>query len=777
VWTGRGDPRRAGSPLSMLAQVVSAACGLSGGEPLEERRRRIRARVDALTGVADRAYLAELLGEIAAAPFPDDDSPRLRAARRDPRLMADEVRRAFADLVRAASAARPVVLHLEDLHWGDPATVRLVDAALRAARDRPLYVLALARPEGEALAAPWADRGMHHLRLRPLPARASERLVRAVLGDGADDATVARLVARADGHAFYLEELIRAAAEGRADLPETVVAMVQSRLEALDPEARRVLRAGSVFGEIFWEGAALALLGDATAARAARGWLAHLVDREILVRRPESRFAGEEELAFRHALLREGSYAMLTEEDRALGHRLAAGWLEARGEVDAIVLAEHHEIGGEAARAAAHYLAASEAAKRAADLDAVVAHARRGLACGAAGKTQTALLGLLSEGLTWHNQFEAAKPHAEEVMRLSAPGSVPWAQGASTLINVALKHNDLAALLSLLERARAVEPAPDAVELICLTLVTGIMLFDLAGQVDAAERLLDRMHEIAQSLPADMTPQIWADGAHAVHDAFAREDLAGGLAAAERMAAGFEAMGHRFYTLAGRLLVSLHRWSLGERAAIEPEVREHAEAQVEIGLLATYPLFCLSALLAHRGALDDARRAASALIEAGKARQLGLIEGRGRWALASAHLRAGDLDAADREATSALDLLATIPLDQPGVLATRAAARRAAGRLDEALADAEAAAQKLASQRACAFFRGPFVRLVHAECLAAAGRTADAHRALKDARDRLLAIAASLEDPARRQRFLEEVPENARTLELAHEWLGDAAAG
>ena len=51
---------------------------------------------------------------------------------------------------------------------------------------------------------------------------------------------MATLVERADGNAFYLEELIRAAAEGKgADLPETVLAMVQARLEALDAEARR----------------------------------------------------------------------------------------------------------------------------------------------------------------------------------------------------------------------------------------------------------------------------------------------------------------------------------------------------------------------------------------------------------------------------------------------------------------------------------------------------------------------------------------------------------
>ena len=71
----------------------------------------------------------------------------------------------------------------------------------------------------------------------------------------ASDTLVARLVERAGGNAFYLEELIRAVAEGKGDaLPETVLAMVQAASSALEVDARRVLRAASVFGQAFWRG-------------------------------------------------------------------------------------------------------------------------------------------------------------------------------------------------------------------------------------------------------------------------------------------------------------------------------------------------------------------------------------------------------------------------------------------------------------------------------------------------------------------------------------------
>jgi predicted ATPase len=220
---------------------------------------------------------------------------------------------------------------LEDLHWSDPPTVRAVDAALAALESRPFAVIALARPEvNEIFPRLWAERGLQEIKLRALSAKASERLARQVLGDDVDRGILDRIVKLAEGNAFYLEELIRAAHERQGEaLPETVVAMVQSRLSALNNEMRRLLRAASVFGEVFWDGGLARLLGEGEIrGPALADHLADLVRRELIVRRPVSRFPSEVEYAFRHALLREGAYAMLTEVDRKLGHGLAGAWLE-----------------------------------------------------------------------------------------------------------------------------------------------------------------------------------------------------------------------------------------------------------------------------------------------------------------------------------------------------------------------------------------------------------------------------------------------------------------
>src|SRR5262249_33994419 len=155
------------------------------------------------------------------------------------------MRRAFEDFVAAETRARPVILVLEDLHWGDPPTVAFVEAALRAAARRPFMVLALAHPGVHPLfPRPWSAQGATELPLAPLDADASAALVRGAVGDATSDAVVRALVDRAGGNALFLEESIRAAARGRDDaLSETVVAMVEGRLAALDPEQRRTLRA------------------------------------------------------------------------------------------------------------------------------------------------------------------------------------------------------------------------------------------------------------------------------------------------------------------------------------------------------------------------------------------------------------------------------------------------------------------------------------------------------------------------------------------------------
>jgi hypothetical protein len=160
------------------------------------------------------AFLAELIG----APPVGMATAQLAAARRQPRLMNDQLRRAFLELVAAELARGPIVWTFDDLHWGDAPSIELVDEALRAFADRPLAVIGFARPESRPVPRLWAQRGAARA-AGPL-AKAATRLAEGVLRVGAAQATIAAVVERASG-ARSSSSAARAAAGSEVDrLPD-----------------------------------------------------------------------------------------------------------------------------------------------------------------------------------------------------------------------------------------------------------------------------------------------------------------------------------------------------------------------------------------------------------------------------------------------------------------------------------------------------------------------------------------------------------------------------
>jgi hypothetical protein len=779
IWVGRGDSLRAGSTLDLLAQALRGALGIHGGEPLAERCARIRRRVAEHVPAADHNRVAEFLGELVGAPFPDGAaSEALRTARQDAQLMGEQLRKAWLDFLDAETSAHPVLVVLEDLHWGDFGTMQFIDTALRDRAARPWMVLALARPEVfEVFPRLWADRrNIQTLRLKELGRKASERLVRQVLGDSVGPEAIERLIQQADGNAFYLEELIRAVAEGKdAALPETVLAMVETRLARLADDARRVLRAASVFGEVCWETGVTALLRGAMGDAMVSEWLTRLVEQEVLTMRPSSRFPGERELAFRHALLREGAYATLTEDDQRLAHGLAGDWLASHGEADPMVLASHFERSGEGARAARYYKRAVEQAVHVLDMDAAMTRADLGFRCASTPELRIELLGARCEASTYAAQLHpVVMPDAEELMRSAPPGSIPWTQGAQSYVLGTMATGRISDFLATVPLLREVDPAPEAVARMTLAYLATICFLDILGQLPDGTALADRFSAVVQAT-GDREPlaRFWWHILVSMRATYAYDDPWDGLRHADAIQPIYDVIGGEPVFLNMQVFRGMNLWSLG---AFEPGRRildDIVAADTGLGPASSLRRFCLSWLLADTGELDSARALATQLREYGHAHRLPLEEYRGRWVLAEVLRRAGDLEGAQRELDIALGM--ATPLERPGVLATLSMLRLAQGRAGEALAAAEDAVSRCTAMGGCGMFRGALARLAHAEALDATGDRDAARRAIADARTHLLAIADKICDPAYRQSFLDNVPENARTLALARAWLGDPA--
>jgi tetratricopeptide (TPR) repeat protein len=766
VWSARGDPRLERSAFALLGGLVQRAVGLSGGTPREARHGVLQARVRSLLGGDDAELTAELLGEITDAPAAEA-SPRLLALRRDPLSLGEQIRRACEAVLAAACAARPVVLVLEDLHWGDLPTIAFVDAALRALPDRPLFVLALARPEVHATFPNlWARRDVQVLPLGKLAPRAGERFVRQALGDRLGDAAVRALVERADGNAFFLEELIRAAAEGRGGgaLPETILAMVQARLEAMEPEARQVLRAASVFGATFWEAGVAALVGAAHAAE----WLGVLAAREVISPPRDGRLAGQVEHDFRHALVQEAAYGMLTPRDRALAHRLAGAWLEAAGEGEAAVLAEHFERGGEAVRAAAFYGRAAERALRGNDLDAAIARAESGLRAGAEGALRAGLVSTLLEAHSWRNDWAEGLKYADEVFAREAPGSRSWSTAALVKVWAAPMLGRLDAMVEAMGPLGSVTPADGAVSELVQALSAVVMALTVVSEHDLAATYLARMLAVAGPL-AETDPVV--RGWIAVSRGYAARqrdgDLALSFAQMTAAWASFVEAGHPHQIAWAEAHLGIDLWLLGDHAEAVRLVRSGARdlPPGRLPVVASLGKLVLASALSDAGALDDARAEALTMAAAEAAQSNRFFEGMARSVLSEILRRRGDLAGASREAVAAIELLSLVPFDRALALARLSAVRLAQGRAAEALGSAR---EGLALLTPVTGYADIHLRVALVEALHATGDHDGARAALAEALPRLLARADTL-DAAQRESFLGRVPAHARLLALASE--------
>lgn len=761
IWMSSGDCDGAGSALGLLRRALRAECGLQDDESGLEQRDKVERRVRRSVPESDRQRVTEFLGEILHIPFPDDKSASLRSARQDAELMNEQMRRAFLDFLAAETTQRPLLIVLEDLHWGDLPTVRFIDAALRVHSDKPWMVLALARPEvHDRFPQLWTARNFHQIHLKKLSPKAAEQLLRKVLGQAASQTLVQRLINLADGLPLYLEELIRATALGQTrTLPVTVVAMVQARLMALGEDARRLLRVASVFGEVFWQSAVEGIIGDATA-----DLLSQLVDCEIIVRHLDSRFPGEGEYAFRHALLREGAYATLTDADRVLGHRLAAEWLELHDEQNPLRIAEHFERGERPLLAAGYYQEAAGQALYAGDVDTAIACGERGIGCGATGSVREHLWGILCDAYAWRFDYGRALPIAQELMRHAQPGSAAYFTGAKLLMGVELFGGKWNEFVDVVDAAMKCTPQPAAVGVLANMIISCVTILPLIGQAERGAAYLPKLRTLCDGAGKEsVVARGWMHFALAFTAIGPKEDPWSALREAEASRACFAEAGFRKGYGNAQIVVGMSAWLLGARERAESELLDPSASDLDLPEMAAHHAAILVDLMLARGDAEGARSFANERVLLRRAQQNRSEEGHGRYALARALYALGDLAAAEREAQLSAELL-VVPVYRLWSLSLLAIIRRSQGRPKEARALAEQALRGCESLRNFSY-RGAEIRLTYAEALEAVGEKDQARHYRASAVEPILLTASRIDDPKTRESYLRNVPVHARALQ------------
>jgi class 3 adenylate cyclase/tetratricopeptide (TPR) repeat protein len=260
-------------------------------------------------------------------------------------------RRFFEDL----AAQRPLVVVFEDLQWADEGLLDFVDELVDWISGVPLLVVCTARPELLSRRPGWAGGKLNAstIALEPLSDDETARLMGQLLESPVLPAHVQQtLLDRAGGNPLYAEQFAQLYVErGSADdlpLPETLQGIIAARLDDLPAGEKTLLQDASVVGKVFWTGSLGANGGDLEAS------LHALVRKGFVRRQRRSSVAGETELAFSHALVRDVAYGQIPRGDRAEKHRQVAQWLESlgRNEDHAEMLAHHWRSALELSRAA-----------------------------------------------------------------------------------------------------------------------------------------------------------------------------------------------------------------------------------------------------------------------------------------------------------------------------------------------------------------------------------------------------------------------------------------
>ena len=341
VHVARAQADGAMQPWGLLRQMLAAGCGITDTDPAALARRRLVTTLRRAFG-PDSEAVAHRLGHLVGLDF--DTSPHL--AGRDPRALRDLAFAAVGWLLRALFArdGHPVLLLLEDLHWADEGSLDLLRHLAGQAAQAPCVLLSSSRPGLQALAPELMALG-EHLGLQPLSAVQTEALARTLLGrlEAVPEPLLARLVEQSEGNPYYLEELVRRLIDDGAiavdaagawtmcperldtlRLPATLVGLLQARLDALAPPARRTAEGAAIVGHVFWDAAVAGIEPQAREA------LPVLAQSAVVRRHAHSRVDGAAEWSFGHHLLHQVTYETIPQARRSLGHAAVMRWMLAQ---------------------------------------------------------------------------------------------------------------------------------------------------------------------------------------------------------------------------------------------------------------------------------------------------------------------------------------------------------------------------------------------------------------------------------------------------------------
>jgi predicted ATPase/class 3 adenylate cyclase len=330
ILRGRCLPYGEGITYWPISLIVKAAAGIEDADDAAAARRRLDSLAAPMVEggqIADTLAAAIGLGAATSAG-------------------REQIGWAFRRFLEGLARDRPLIVVVDDIQWGDPTLLDLLESTAALSSDAAILLLCLARPEIAELRPGWSTGlpGALTIELEPLTDAASESLIEALANNQPlPSQTVRRLREAAEGNPLFLEELLamfveegslrlvngrwEAVEDPRHDrVPPTVQAVLAARLDRLPDDDRAVAQRAAVVGRTFERGAVVELSPEPDRSSVERN-LVNLVRKEVI--RPDARgIAGDETFRFRHLLVRDAAYERLSKQERSELHHRFADWLE-----------------------------------------------------------------------------------------------------------------------------------------------------------------------------------------------------------------------------------------------------------------------------------------------------------------------------------------------------------------------------------------------------------------------------------------------------------------
>lgn len=404
----RGTAREGGPAYEVFTRALRARFGLVEGMDAEAAKAQVRAQVAAVLDDRKVGDVAYFFGQLLDLRF--QDSPLIKAVEGDPqpmRAMRRAVIKSFLE-TDAAKGGGPLVLVLDELHWAQDDSLDLLSYLVESLQG-PILLFCMGRADLLARRDGWRRLGGVRHTLVELPSLGDAEAA-AVMNDllapcgGLPEVTdlVDAAVTLAGGNPALLEQIVRIyhdkgvlevtddfederwtihlAKLTSVRLPLSVEDAVEARIAALAPRERNLLERAAAMGSVFWLGGLVAIErlsesppdvwegGEADDVVAVRQLLNELVERDYLLRMPESTFVGDEEYVFKHNLERASLERLTSPAFGRRYHRAIAEWLSFRQSADAgeeylEMLARQRELAGATPLAAASYVEAGEVAR------------------------------------------------------------------------------------------------------------------------------------------------------------------------------------------------------------------------------------------------------------------------------------------------------------------------------------------------------------------------------------------------------------------------------